>query len=148
MPGPTSDSYDPEWGTGANAEPITDALETLYDRVSGVLGGQEPIDIRLIEESLTFLTVGEPFGADQLQRGIADGFLVGGERLRGEGERESAAVSGLALNFDGALMQFNELLRKRQRLQAAAGVDRMAASRIPGSCCRSSTCSARRPRRG
>ena len=46
MPGPVSDSYDPEWGTSANAEPIIDALETLYDRVTGILGGSPPVDIR------------------------------------------------------------------------------------------------------
>lgn len=46
MPGPVSDSYDPEWGTRANAESIVDSLETLYDRVSGVLGQREPMGIR------------------------------------------------------------------------------------------------------
>ena len=46
MPGPVSDSFDPEWGTTSNAEPIHDAISTLYDRVSGILGHREPMDIR------------------------------------------------------------------------------------------------------
>ena len=29
MPGPVSDSYDPEWGTRSNAEPILNALEKI-----------------------------------------------------------------------------------------------------------------------
>lgn len=45
MPGPVSDSYDPEWGTGENASLITDALDEVYDRLSGVLGGSEPMFI-------------------------------------------------------------------------------------------------------
>lgn len=45
MPGPVSDSYDPEWGTGANAHEIKDALRGVYDRLTVVLGGQPPINI-------------------------------------------------------------------------------------------------------
>ena len=45
MPGPISDSFDPEWGTRAAAEPIDVALDTLYERVSGILGNREPIYI-------------------------------------------------------------------------------------------------------
>ena len=46
MPGPVSDSYDPEWGTSSAANDIIDALSTVYDRVSGVLGNQPAKNIR------------------------------------------------------------------------------------------------------
>lgn len=42
MPGPVSDSYDPEWSTSANAGEIDDALKEVYDRLSGILGHREP----------------------------------------------------------------------------------------------------------
>ena len=34
MPGPVSDSYDPEWGTAANGDKIKEALRATYQRVS------------------------------------------------------------------------------------------------------------------
>lgn len=43
MPGPVSDSYDPEWSTTANAAEIEDALSEVYDRISGILGGRAPL---------------------------------------------------------------------------------------------------------
>jgi hypothetical protein len=46
MPGPVSDSYDPEWGTSAVGSEIDDNLEQVYDRLTGILGGKPPIDIR------------------------------------------------------------------------------------------------------
>lgn len=42
MPGPVSDSYDREWGTSSNAAEIDDALEEVYDRLSGILGHRGP----------------------------------------------------------------------------------------------------------
>jgi hypothetical protein len=45
MPGPVSDSYDPEWGTGANGDSIREELDELYIRLSTVLGEQRPIYI-------------------------------------------------------------------------------------------------------
>ncbi len=45
MPGPVSDSYDPEWGTSANAAEIHEALEGVYDRLTGILGGKTPMYI-------------------------------------------------------------------------------------------------------
>ena len=45
MPGPVSDSYDPEWGTSANAELIHCALQDLYDKLSAKLGDKPPIYI-------------------------------------------------------------------------------------------------------
>ena len=46
MPGPVSDSYDPEWGTSAFGKEIKTALDEVYDRLTGILGGRAPIDIR------------------------------------------------------------------------------------------------------
>jgi len=51
MPGPVSDSYDPEWGTLANAESIEEVLDSMYDRVSEILGRvseEPPVDIRVL----------------------------------------------------------------------------------------------------
>lgn len=45
MPGPVSDSYDPEWGTGANAAEISEALDAVYKRLTKILGGQPPMYI-------------------------------------------------------------------------------------------------------
>lgn len=53
MPGPVSDAYDPEWGTGANAQEIHYALGSLYERVSAILDNKEPIYILdLVNDSL------------------------------------------------------------------------------------------------
>ncbi len=46
MPGPVSDSYDPEWGTSSNAEDIREALIKVYDRISEILGNRKPIYIQ------------------------------------------------------------------------------------------------------
>ena len=43
MPGPVSDSYDPEWGTGAIADAIRQALAEMHAEVSEVLGRTPPI---------------------------------------------------------------------------------------------------------
>lgn len=43
MPGPVSDSYDPEWSTAANASAIRESLRGVYDTVSGVLNGASPM---------------------------------------------------------------------------------------------------------
>lgn len=45
MPGPVSDSYDPEWGTAANGQKIKNNLAAIYDRVSRILGGRQPMFI-------------------------------------------------------------------------------------------------------
>lgn len=45
MPGPVSDSYDPEWGTAATGSEILDALNKVYDRLTEVLGGKPPMYI-------------------------------------------------------------------------------------------------------
>lgn len=45
MPGPVSDSYDPEWGTGANREDIAEAIQEVYDKLSKMLGGVPPLYI-------------------------------------------------------------------------------------------------------
>lgn len=56
MPGPVSDSYDPEWGTSSAAEEISDAIDTLYDRVSGVLDRRAPVNIRKLASQADELT--------------------------------------------------------------------------------------------
>jgi hypothetical protein len=45
MPGPVSDSYDPEWGTRASGEEIIDALSQVYETTSKILGDQPPLYI-------------------------------------------------------------------------------------------------------
>lgn len=40
MPGPVSDSYDPEFGTGANASNVRDAIEDIVGRINKILGPQ------------------------------------------------------------------------------------------------------------
>ncbi len=45
MPGPVSDSYDPEWGTAHNAYMIREALSGVHDSVTGILGNREPLYI-------------------------------------------------------------------------------------------------------
>jgi len=45
MPGPVSDSYDPEWGTGDNAEQIKESIQSVYDKLSSILGNQKPLFI-------------------------------------------------------------------------------------------------------
>ena len=42
MPGPVSDSYDPEWGTAENARRIKDALDEVYAYISQCLGDPIP----------------------------------------------------------------------------------------------------------
>jgi hypothetical protein len=38
MPGPVSDSYDPEFGTGANADDVRTAIEAVVARIAEELG--------------------------------------------------------------------------------------------------------------
>jgi len=38
MPGPVSDSYDPEWGTSSNAAEIQDALTYMHTKLGNVIG--------------------------------------------------------------------------------------------------------------
>ena len=45
MPGPVSDRYDPEWGTGDNGSQIENEIQKVYDKLSSILGNQEPIYI-------------------------------------------------------------------------------------------------------
>lgn len=53
MPGPVSDSYDPEFGTQHNADIINIRLATLYHKVSTILENKPPLPIlELIEAEL------------------------------------------------------------------------------------------------
>lgn len=40
MPGPVSDSYDPEFGTGFNADSVADGIQGVVDRIAELLGPQ------------------------------------------------------------------------------------------------------------
>lgn len=51
MPGPMSDSYDPEWGTSSKAAEIREALAETYDVVSEVLRNSPPMDIRKLVDA-------------------------------------------------------------------------------------------------
>ena len=41
MPGPVSDSYDPEFGTGSNAHDVGDAVRSLRSKVTDAIGNSE-----------------------------------------------------------------------------------------------------------
>lgn len=45
MPGPVSDSYDPEWGTAENADLVRGFLNKVRDRLTSVLGTAETQNI-------------------------------------------------------------------------------------------------------
>lgn len=45
MPGPVSDSYNPEWGTSAAGHEIRQQLERMHEVVSQILGGKPPLYI-------------------------------------------------------------------------------------------------------
>lgn len=45
MPGPVSDSYDPEWGTSSKAGLIVDAVREQHESITEILDGAEPIYI-------------------------------------------------------------------------------------------------------
>ena len=45
MPGPVSDSYDPQFGTGQNANDVRAALQDLRNRVTAAIGTPELLDI-------------------------------------------------------------------------------------------------------
>ncbi len=51
MPGPVSDSYDPEWSTGHNAGLITDALDGVYEKLSTILKKKPPMYILNLVEA-------------------------------------------------------------------------------------------------
>lgn len=40
MPGPVSDSYDPEFGTGANADEVASGIDGVVKRIDKYLGPQ------------------------------------------------------------------------------------------------------------
>lgn len=50
MPGPTSDSYDPEFGTGAAANDVRDAIQGIVDQI-GVKLGPELVNIVQVAHS-------------------------------------------------------------------------------------------------
>lgn len=52
MPGPVSDSYDPEWGTAALGDEIREAVKQVYRKLSRILG-EPPIYILDLVRSKT-----------------------------------------------------------------------------------------------
>lgn len=40
MPGPVSDTYDPEFSTGANRQEVIDAMREQADKISDLLGSE------------------------------------------------------------------------------------------------------------
>jgi hypothetical protein len=56
VPGPISDSYDPEWGTGERTCDIAEQLGELYSKVSEILQNKPAIHILdLVEMDLPTL---------------------------------------------------------------------------------------------
>lgn len=54
MPGPVSDSYDPEFGTSANAAEISSELREMYELLSGIIErgigpGRDPKPINILQ---------------------------------------------------------------------------------------------------
>lgn len=45
MPGPVSDSYDPEFGTSGVASEVREAVQNVYDRLSRILREKKPMYI-------------------------------------------------------------------------------------------------------
>ncbi len=45
MPGPVSDSYDPEFGTGENASVVGEAVRAVRQRITDVIGSDTLKDI-------------------------------------------------------------------------------------------------------
>ena len=51
MPGPVSDSYDPEFSTSENADAVRDAIKKQRDRLSKVLGPQLLPILDIVDDS-------------------------------------------------------------------------------------------------
>lgn len=50
MPGPVSDSYDPEFGTGARAAEVMEAIGRVRERVTNMINSDELKDIVRLSE--------------------------------------------------------------------------------------------------
>ncbi len=53
MPGPVSDSYDPEFGTGELADKVMDAIQKLSQRVTDIVGSSVVKDADEIRKVLS-----------------------------------------------------------------------------------------------
>jgi hypothetical protein len=71
MPGPVSDSYDPEFGTDANAHDVKTALQEVVATIGSLLGSEfknivsvahgdegRPIDVTMNERTLRLIRFG------------------------------------------------------------------------------------------
>ena len=59
MPGPVSDSYDPEFGTGANAGDVHDAMKSVVAKATSLLG-PELKNIVVVAQGPTGQRLGSP----------------------------------------------------------------------------------------
>ncbi len=55
MPGPVSDSYDPEFSTAANAAEVEEAVKSVRDTITSIIGSEKLMNIldvcRMIENN-------------------------------------------------------------------------------------------------
>lgn len=51
MPGPVSDSFDAEFGTGANAQDVRDAIQSEIDQLTIVLGKKRRNIVELVRDN-------------------------------------------------------------------------------------------------
>ena len=56
MPGPVSDSYDPEFGTGANCDDVKQATQEVVDRIGKVLGPLLHNIVTVVQEEEVYST--------------------------------------------------------------------------------------------
>lgn len=49
MPGPVSDSYDPEFGTGQNAQDVRDGLIDVRDHIKDLLGEELKYIVKVVQ---------------------------------------------------------------------------------------------------
>ncbi len=56
MPGPVSDSYDPEFGTGANADDVRAAMQGVVDEIEARLGPELKNIVMVAQDRGTILT--------------------------------------------------------------------------------------------
>lgn len=56
MPGPTSDSYDPEFGTGDDANDVRDAIQGVIDQIDERLGPELKNIVMVAQDRGTILT--------------------------------------------------------------------------------------------
>lgn len=74
MPGPVSDSHDPEFGTGANADDVRSAIQGVIDQIGEMLG-PELENIVLVAQDKRAVLTGEIRFQEREMRLIRFGLL-------------------------------------------------------------------------